>query len=208
MSSRLRILQFFYSFDIEAGGGGLSKFAIELGKALDPERFEVIFGSLGFTTSPLSDRHIQALEALGYETFEATQWDITRPYQSFLQAQSFVNRWFHEHPEKLVIHSHSEYTDISALILKIQRRSMPILRTVHYGYKYEWRTKPLRRLVFTNLLYPLLYNQEIGINQFNTDRMNHRLLARLWRRQARCIYNAIPLEPFQSVDVDRSQKRA
>jgi hypothetical protein len=47
MHNRIRVVQMIYTFDVEAGGGGLSRFALELGQKLDPERFEVIFCSLG-----------------------------------------------------------------------------------------------------------------------------------------------------------------
>ena len=39
MNKRIRVIQLFYTFDVEVGGGGLSLFAIELGKHLDPSKF-------------------------------------------------------------------------------------------------------------------------------------------------------------------------
>ena len=208
MTSKIPVMQLFYTFDIEAGGGGLSKFAIELGKNLDPDQFEVIFCSLGYYDSPLGQQRIAELNDSGYQAFEAAHWDLNHPYRSFLQAQSCLDRWLRVQARRTVIHSHSEYTDINALLLKLHRWSTPILRTVHYGFRYEWSTKPIRRLILTNTLYPMMFDLEIGINQFNTDRMNRRHIARLLGKPSRRVFNAISLEPFQSISVDIAQKKS
>jgi glycosyltransferase involved in cell wall biosynthesis len=208
MNNKIPVLQLFYTFDIEAGGGGLTKFAIELGKNLNPNQFEVIFCSLGYFDSPLGQQRIIELNSSGYQAFEATRWDVDHPYQSFLQANLSLERWIANRVIQPIIHSHSEYTDINAALLKLHRWSTPILRTVHYGFRHEWIGKPLRQLIFTNILFPLVYDLEIGINKFNTDRLNRRYLARFLHRKARRIYNAISLEPFQAVFVDTSQKKS
>lgn len=208
MTARIPVVQLFYTFDIEAGGGGLSKFAIELGKNLDPDQFEAIFCSLGYYDSPLGQQRIAELNDSGYQAFEAAHWDLEHPYRSFLQAQATLDGWLGKQNRRAVIHSHSEYTDINALLLKLHRWSTPILRTVHYGFRYEWSTKPMRRVIFTNTLYPILFDLEIGINQFNTDRMNRRHIARWLRKPSRRVFNAISLEPFQAISVDVFQKKS
>jgi glycosyltransferase involved in cell wall biosynthesis len=206
MDKRIRVVQMFYTFDIEAGGGGLSRFAIDLGQNLDRSLFEVVFCSLGYYDTPLGQKRIRELNEEGYLAFEATRWDQDKPYQSFLAAQRSLQKRFSAQPVD-ILHSHSEYTDINAMLLKILLRSPAILRTVHYGYRYEWSTKPLRRHILTNFLYPILFNQEIGINQFNTNRLNHRYVARLLGKRAKRIYNAIPLERFDNIQVNIVEKK-
>jgi glycosyltransferase involved in cell wall biosynthesis len=199
-------MQLFYTFDIEAGGGGLSRFAIELGKKLDARRFEVILVSLGYFDTPLGQNRIRQLNDEGFHSFEAAVWDDHHPYASFYRAYRNLYKIL-SHQSIDIIHSHSEYTDITALMLKISGVAPIILRTVHYGYHEEWARKPLRRAILTNFLYPLLFNAEIGINQANTDRLNHRWVARLLNREALKIYNAIPLERFENLQVDREAKK-
>ncbi len=199
-------MQLFYTFDIEAGGGGLSRFAIELGKKLDARRFEVILVSLGYFDTPLGQNRIRQLNDEGFHSFEAAVWDDHHPYASFYRAYRNLYKIL-SHQSIDIIHSHSEYTDITALMLKISGVAPIILRTVHYGYHEEWARKPLRRAILTNFLYPLLFNAEIGINQANTDRLNHRWVARLLNREALKIYNAIPLERFENLQVDREVKK-
>ncbi len=205
MTQKICVVQLFYTFDVEEGGGGLSKFALELGRNIDRDNFDVVFASLGYYDSALGKKRITELQAEGYEAFEAADWNEAKPYKSYLAAQLFLNKWCSAKKGPVVIHSHSEYTDINAILLKAAHPRLPILRTVHYGFAYEWSTKPLRRHVFTNTLYPIMFNQEIGINLFNTERMNKRRLSQLLHKKARCIYNAIDLTPFQAIRVDTTK---
>ena len=75
MSNRIRVVQMFYTFDVEVGGGGLSLFAIELGRRLDPELFDVSLCSLGYYDSKLGQDRMAQLKADGIRAFEAAKWD-------------------------------------------------------------------------------------------------------------------------------------
>lgn len=191
-----------YTFDVEVGGGGLSLFAIELGKRLDPDKFDVSLCSLGYYDSDHGQARIAQLESEGYKAYETTKWDRDSPYTSFYYSQKFLSREISSNPVD-IIHSHSEYTDVSAILLKLQRIAPIIIRTVHYGYQYEWSTKPLRRVLLTNFAYPILFDQEIGINQTMTSRLNHRWFAKLRKGQALRIPNAISLERFSDLKIDQ-----
>jgi len=81
------------------------------------------------------------------------------------------------------------------------------LRTVHYGYRYEWNRKPVRRVLLTNFSYPIFYDLEIGINQANTNRLNGRWVTKLLGRRAIKVYNAISVDRFQDIQVDISAKK-
>jgi UDP:flavonoid glycosyltransferase YjiC (YdhE family) len=181
-----------YTFDVETGGGCLSLFALELGKKLDPQRFEVIFCSLGYYDTPLGQERKKRLNQSGYHAFEATIWNEEKPYNSFLAATKNLREYLKNHPVD-ILHSHSEYTDVSGILLKLQRAVPIILRTVHYSYHYEWNRKPLRRALLTNFSYPLLFDIEIGINKTINTRLNNRWIARLVKRRSKRIPNAISL---------------
>jgi glycosyltransferase involved in cell wall biosynthesis len=205
VAERIRLMQLFYTFDIETGGGGLSRFAIEFGKKLDWDRFEVIFCSLGkFDEIPSSQDRIAKLNADGFEAFAAIRWENGNAYFNFLKAHKALSEYLSRNPID-ILHSHNEFTDVNALLLKIQNKAPRILRTVHYGYQHEWMKRPLRRLLLTNFLYPIYFDIEIGINQQNTDRLNRRGMARLFKRRARRIYNAIPVEKFGQIQVNAGE---
>ena len=206
MDKPIRVLQLFYTFDVEIGGGGLSLFAIELGKRLNPNKYEVVFCSLGYYETSLGKERIIHLNEQGYKAFEATSWQDAHPYRSF--ANSFVNlRYKFKSKPFDIVHSHSEYTDVTAILLKINQRTKHILRTVHYGFQYEWSTKPLRRAFLTNLAYPIFFNAEVGINSPITTRLNNRTIARLIKKKAIRIPNAISFERFSDINVDPIRKK-
>jgi len=206
MSERVRVLHLFYTFDVEVGGGGLTRFAIELGRNLNPEKFEVILASLGYFDSPQGDILIRELNSAGIHAFEATDWKKDHPYQSFYRSFIALAAELKRHPIDIV-HSHSEYTDLTAILLKLVGQAPRIMRTVHYGYQYEWSTKPLRRLLWTNLLYPIMFDIEIGISQTITGRLNSRRIAKVIGRKTPLIHNAIHLERFVETQVDINQKK-
>jgi glycosyltransferase involved in cell wall biosynthesis len=114
---------------------------------------------------------------------------------------------FSTHERSDILHSHSEFGDAALLMMKFRPRPPLILRTVHYGYRVEWRKRPLRRLLLTNFLYPLLLDREIGVSQAITDTLNQRRAARYFKKEAICLYNAIDLDRFTQVQVDRAGKR-
>jgi glycosyltransferase involved in cell wall biosynthesis len=192
MGRRLRVAQIIYGFSIEGPGGGIGRFGIDLSKALDPHKFEVTVAGLWERGTQAEQERIQQLRSEGLRAFTGAAWDEARPYQSFWRAYRVIQRYLAQNRPD-IIHSHSEFGDIAALLLKLSLRYPVILRSVHYGYRYEWRKRPLRRIVLTNFLYPLLFQQEIGVSQGITDTLNRRKLS----RGALYIPNAIDLERFR-----------
>ncbi|MCK4727154.1 MAG: hypothetical protein KAT29_15180, partial [Anaerolineales bacterium] len=97
MAERLRVAQMFYTFDIEDGGGGLSRFAIELAQKLDSNIIESSLISLGYSDSPIKPDFLRELNDQGIKTFEATNWDKNSPYQSFYRSlNSLKTKFTHE----------------------------------------------------------------------------------------------------------------
>lgn len=191
MDRPIRVVQFFHTYNIEYGGG-LTRFAIELGRRLDPQEFQTIFCSMGKQdqgSKPL--RH--QLTDEGYTTIVATDWIDGRPYRSLYNAIASLRSRFTQDPVD-IIHSHSQFTDLALPFLKLQGVNPVTFRTVHYGFVKEWRNRSWMRAIFTNFLVPIIFDQEIGINQANTDRLNQRWMARLCGRKAIKIYNAIDID--------------
>jgi glycosyltransferase involved in cell wall biosynthesis len=206
MAERLRVVQMVYTFDVEAGGGGLSSFAIELARHLDPTIFESKLISLGYSDSGIIPEIVQQLDDQGITSFSAITWDKNSPYKSFIHSFNSLKAEFTRQPVH-ILHSHSEFTDVAAVLLKLWKKAPVIMRTVHYGHQVEWRENPFRRFFLTNFLYPIFFDHEIGINQFNTDRLNNRFFTRLLQRQATYLPNAIPVEKFINIQVDQQSKK-
>jgi glycosyltransferase involved in cell wall biosynthesis len=197
MDNRIRVAQIIYGFSIEGPGGGIGRFGIDLSRALDPQKFKVTVAGLWNRGNQVEQERMLQLRSEGLRAFTGAAWDKEKPYQSFWRAYQTIRKVLALETPHL-IHSHSEFGDIAALLLKLSLRSPILLRSVHYGFRYEWRKRPLRRLLLTNFLYPILFQQEIGVSQAITSGLNQRKLS----RGALCIPNAIDLERFSNRDVD------
>jgi glycosyltransferase involved in cell wall biosynthesis len=149
---------------------------------------------------------MRQLNAAGVEAFMAADWDSNRPFHSFWTAFQGMRSVLSRKPAQ-ILHSHSEFGDVAALLLKASAKPPIVVRTVHNGHRYEWRKRPLRRLLLTNLLYPLAFTAEIGVNPNIVDNLNRRWIARILGRRAIYVPNAIDLDRFADMKVDPIEKR-
>jgi glycosyltransferase involved in cell wall biosynthesis len=203
MPSRLRVVQIIKNFSIESGGGGIERFGIALAQALDPIRFEVSVCGLWNAGTSFERERIRQIAVNGVNAFTTTAWNEAHPYQAFRQAFLGLRAWISQNPVD-ILHCHSEFADIAVIPFGLKRKPA-ILRTVH---NREWGKRPLRRLLLTNFLYPLLFRREMGVSMGIVETLNRRPLARLLRKQAVCIHNAVDLERFSNVKIDAVAKRA
>lgn len=198
MDRKINIVKLFYTFDIETAGGGLSLYATDLGAILDHNHFDVRLCSLGYYDSPQARERMVMLNNKGCRTMIATQWDGSHSYKSLLRAFfSLYHTLSKEHAD--IVHSHSEYTDLVALLLKLSGRASCIIRTIHTGHQHEWVIKPVMRALFPNFLYPIFFNLEVGINQEKVSLLDQRLVARLLGKTAEKIHNALSIERINQI---------
>jgi len=193
--NRFLILEFVHNLKFEGPGGGIGRFTIDLCRNLDVELFNVTLYSLWNYNTKSEKEIIQQLKGEGISTFNAADWNEKNPYHSFWNAYINISEFYMQNPMDL-IHSHSEFSDVVALMIKLRWNNPKILRTVHYGYKHEWRNKPLRRLLFTNLLFPVFYDKEVGVSQTVTNTLNRRPLAKVLKHKGVYVSSAIDLNRF------------
>lgn len=199
MSASIKVAEVLFSLDIEKFGGGAERFAIALSKHLDRSIFDIYVIGLWAVGTPSEQMHIQELTSMGIKALALSKWDDTRPYHRFLE--SVQKLWEIASRHRIdILHSHSQFADIAVFLTKIFGRGKIIVRTIHDGYPLEWRKRPLRRLLLTNLSYPIVFDAEIGVAKHIVDRLNSRLIARVLHRKALHIRNAIDLSRFQPVD--------
>jgi glycosyltransferase involved in cell wall biosynthesis len=194
---RIRILLIIFSFDIEAVGGGISRFAVSLSQVLDPSKFQVCLCGLWNRGTQVEKQRIRSLNAAGIEAFTCSPWNEAHPYQAFLNAYQNLRNYQKSYPIDIV-HSHSLFGDIAALWLNFEGKAPIILRTLHNELRTEWSRRPLRRILLTNLLYPLAFDVEIGVSQFIRENLNQRWLAKWLGRDALTIHNALDSKRFSN----------
>jgi glycosyltransferase involved in cell wall biosynthesis len=81
-----------------------------------------------------------------------------------------------------------------------------LARTVHN--EREWAKRPLRRLILTNFICPLMFDIELGVSQQVVNNLNQRPLPRLLGRRAQVMYNSLDFRRFQNRQIDQAAKRA
>jgi len=199
MDNRLRVLQIIYSFDIEGSGGGVARFAIALSHALDKDLFDVSICGLWDTGKETESLHLNELNSLGVKAFTAASWDEKNPYLSLWKSYQGL-RTSIKKSKVDIVHSHSEFSDIVSLMLKLYPGVPIIMRTLHNGYPIEWRKRYIRRVILSYILYPLLFSKEIGVARHVVKNMDRRWLAKLSNHNAILIHNAINIGKFAIID--------
>lgn len=207
MAEKIHIAHLVYSFHVESGGGGIARAAMELAQNLDSNRFEIEIIGLGNSGTQAEADWISRMNARGIRAWTAVNWDEERPYRSMYAAYRRLHKNFSRRRAD-IIHSHSEFSDIVAIALKAFGGAPAILRTIHYPFAVEWRSKPLRRALLTNFLYPILFNAEVSLNAETQKRLDGRFFARLLNRKSRLIYGAIDLDRLTNVQVDVPEMKA
>jgi glycosyltransferase involved in cell wall biosynthesis len=201
----MRVLEIIAGFAIEGPLGGIERFGIELARSLDGSQVEPIVCGLWRYHTSYEDLWLARLAEEGIRAFVAADLDQAHPYRSFVRSWRGSLRELEGKGVDL-IHSHCQFGDVLALLLARPLGAKALVRTVHN--EREWPKRPLRRLLLTNLLYPLVYRLEIGISQQVADNLDRRLVARLLKRRSICLYNAIDLERFgHRAEKVRAQKR-
>jgi glycosyltransferase involved in cell wall biosynthesis len=193
-------------FGFSAEGGGASRFAFSLSRALKVYGYDIgLYGLWDFGTKEEKET-IEEIRKEGFEISTLAKWDSENPYQGFWNSFTNLRQILHSHPTD-ILHSHSEFGDVVALLVKLLSGNQIIYRTVHNGHLLEWRKRPLRRYLFSYLLNPLLFDFEIGVSPSIVTQMNNRLIAGFKRRKAVYIKNAIDLERFENLEIDKAKIR-
>jgi glycosyltransferase involved in cell wall biosynthesis len=204
MNRRIRIYELISSFDVEGGGGGLTRFAMTLSRYLNAERFQPVVCALWDRGSEVESQHIKSLQAEGIEVFTCTDWNEQHPYRSFYKAYKGLRESLKIQPAD-ILHSHSEFSDMAVVFLKIEGKAPLLVRTMHNELRVIWKRRPLRRLLFTQFLDPLLFDLELGVSQYIKENLDGRIMARRLNRKALAVPNALDIHRFQADPAVRQQ---
>lgn len=202
MSQTIRVLEIISGFAVEGPLGGIERFGIELAKQLNGGDIQPIVCGLWLYDTPFEEAWIEHLQERGIEAFAPARWREETPYGSFVDVLKGIAPYDHINAD--IIHSHCQFGDAAAVLWKRRFNAKHLIRTVHN--EKEWPRRPLRRLLFTKGVAPLLFKQEISIADQVKQNLDNRPIARLLRRNAPLIHNALNLSRFDSVQVNRAQK--
>jgi glycosyltransferase involved in cell wall biosynthesis len=192
----IRVLFLTAGFAVEGPLGGIERFTTTLAQAFDRRAVQPIVCGLWDFDTPYDQAWVRLLRRRGIEAFIAAPWRERSPLIALLAACRAIPA--HVRHAVDIIHSQSEFGDPIALLLRSKLQARALVRSVHE--EVEWRKRPWRRILFTNLCYPLGFDCEIGISTQIGLELDRRPLARLLGRQAPVFTNAI--------DVERVERRS
>ncbi len=200
----IRVLEMFMGFAVEGPLGGAERFGIELCHALDKTEIQPIACGLWDFGTPFEKQWLESLQAANIPAFTTAKWQESSPYQAFQQALKGLKTALAGQTVD-IIHSHTQFTDVAALLLKRTLKAKALIRTVHN--EREWPKRWLRQLILTNWLYPIMFEVEVGVSKQVVTNLNHRPGARLMGKTALCIHNSINLRRFEKLQVDKTAKK-
>ncbi|MEM4204378.1 MAG: glycosyltransferase, partial [Candidatus Methanomethylicaceae archaeon] len=204
MSRKPVVLHIIAGFALSGPLGGIERFGVQLAQAFDQTRVTpIICGLWDFGTDYEHD-WVRYLESRSVSAFIAAPWQEAHPYRAFWQAIRGIVRLVHSPVD--IIHSHHEFGDMAAVLLRRSLGAKYLLRTVHN--EREWPRRPLRRLVLTNLLWVLLFDYEFGVSRQVVANLDARPLARLLGKRSMLAYNSIDFVRFRQSSYRREHVTA
>ena len=189
---RIRVLEIISGFAIEGPLGGIERFGIELSQALDQNFIEPIVCGMWAYGTPYEHGWVERLNERGVQAFIAADWHDSSPYISFKAAYQGTKAQVNEPID--IIHSHCQFGDPLAMLIKRRLQAKALIRTVHN--EREWGKRPFRRALLTNGLYPKSFDIEIGVAQQVVDNLDKRPIAQFFNKKALKKYNAINTHRF------------
>jgi len=202
---KIHVVEVIAGFSLEHPLGGIERFVIELAQSLNKTNFEITVAGLWVFENNYREKWINLLNQQGIITRELSFWNPDRPLFSFLRSLKSLKKLLSSQPIN-IYHSHDQFGDIMGIILKVFNWKLKLVRTVQNNY--EWQNKPIRRFLFTNMLIPLFYDVEIGVNNHIINYLNNRWICRVQNKKAIRIPNASNLAMFNKIKVDLNQKKS
>ena len=203
---RIRLFFVISSFAVEGPQGGAELFCIELAKRLDPARVAITVCGLWRHGFDYEDKWMDELQRHGIQVLTTSPWTGSRRRDAYVSLR-FLQHYFRDGRQVDIVNSHSAFADIAALWLRVIGATRATVRTLHS--EREWYRHPVQGVLLDNIIFPLTFDAETGVSKQVVANLNRRPLARLLRRRAQVIYNAIDHERLAGVQIDiTAQKKS
>lgn len=207
MAAKIRVLELTAGVAIGAPLGGAARFVVELTRALNLPHsdlgIEPFLASIWRYDTSAEANWLAILNQEAIPSCFAAKWNPNQPLLSCMDGLTGLWRSCAFAPD--IIHSHGEFTDIAAVLLKRRLGARYLVRTRHSTV--EWPKRPALGRIFGHWLYPGLFDAEIAVSKSSTTALNERTLARWRNLKATTIYNAIDFERFAAAQTHRAASR-
>lgn len=194
----IRVLELTAGLAVGDPLGGAARFVIELTRAFDGNLIEPFLGCV-WKYGASSEEYWQAvMNASAIPYCFGARWRSEHPLQSCISGLRGLWKLSNFTPD--IIHSHGEFTDIAAILLKRKLGARYLVRTRHSIV--EWPKRPALGRIFGHWIYPGVFDLEIAVSRGATDALNRRKLAHFRRQKAIYIPNAIDFCRFELPETD------
>ena len=188
----IRVVELTAGVAIGAPLGGGARFVLELTRAFDRAVVAPYLANIWRYDTQPEERWQRILQQESIPHDFAASWDEQRLVQSCVLGLRGL--WTMGNLQADIIHSHGEFTDIAAILLKRRWGASRLVRTRHSTV--EWPKRPALGRIFWHWVYPLCFNAERAVSKSAQAALNARPLSRGLRRPADVIYNAIDFNRF------------
>lgn len=196
---QIRVLELTAGVAVGAPLGGAARFVIELTRAFDRSNVEPFLASIWEYGTPAEANWQAVLQAESISHGFASAWVPGQPLLSCVCGLRGLWQLREFRPD--IIHSHGEFTDIAAILLKRRLGAHYLVRTRHSIV--EWPKRPALGRIFGHWLYPGVFDAEIAVSKSAAMALDRRVLAHWLNRRACTIHNAIDFDRFESSVTDR-----
>jgi glycosyltransferase involved in cell wall biosynthesis len=178
--------------------GGAERFAIELARHLDLDRFAPQICGLWRYGGRAETHHAAALAEAGVPVFLAADYAGKLNPLSFRRSvRSIVEHYRSEQVD--IIHSVLPLAGLAGLSIRKSVKARAIVRTAFSGHEWgDGAAAFLCRQLFSNWVFPLRFDAEACVSRFMVSQFDRRPGARIAGKHALFLPNAIDLERFTS----------
>lgn len=188
------VLQLIKGLDIGGVNGGAERFSIDLSNNLEKSGYKIIICAFFKMDTDLERIWLKKISEMGINVFHAAKWKGNNNFKTYFNGIKLLSEYLKKNPVQ-IIHSHFQLGTIAAIFLK-QKLNIPlILRTAHNIYEWEknfygW----IRKLLFSNWIYPLFLDAEVGVSKAIVEKLSHHPGAQINSGKTKLIYNGINLK--------------
>jgi len=198
-SASSRVLIIVRGIDIGGFHGDAERFGLELAKALNPSQYHVSVCAF-YRHSTIAETYWEnGLRKGGVNLFYATDWSEKHKVLNPFRGIRSLARHLSSHRCD-ICHSHFQLGEMMILYLKLLHPKLVLVGTFHL--KEDWSKSILIRLrkwIFTDWLFPVFLNAEVGVSQDITASLLNSPGAKIFKRKPRYIPNALSI-PLKSGD--------
>lgn len=188
------VLQIVKGLDIGGVNGGAERFGIDLALALERQRgYKVSLCIFFKMDSSIAIYWEEKLKKSGISFFYATIWEGNDKFYNYWRGFQTTKRYAKQNKIDIA-NSHFQLGTIVVLALKFLGLIKIAVRTAHNNPIKEWSSGwygRIRRDVFSNWIFPLGLDKEIGVSEEIVQQLSAHPGARLMNKQASLIHNAI-----------------